>query len=233
MTTSNTFTVQYTRDQLLTAAMRKLGVLADGQTPSANNYSDGTMCLNMAVSMYRALGMTLWTRAYYPFSTTEGTSSYNIGTGQVFGTPYPLKVLQLYRDQDGTRIDMDIEADYNFNQLPVSSSGVPIKATYQPKNNYGVLQLWPTPDSSASSSTFTLVYQKPFQYFISSTDTADFPEEWYTPLVYQTAVLWAPEWGVPLPDREKLDRELQLYLNTVLSMGGEDSSMFIQPYRQP
>lgn len=233
MTTSTVYSVQYSRDDIVTAALYKLGVIADGQTPSPTNLTRGAMALNMVVGNLRAKGMPMWERNSYTFSTTPNISSYNIGTGQTFNTPYPLKLLQCYRTDTGTRIDMDIESDYNFNQLPTNSTGVPIKVTYQPKVNMGVLKLWPTPDTTATPSTFTIVYQQPFQYFINSTDTADFPEEWYLPLVYNTSVVLAPEWGIPLGDRNILMGEAKVYTEEALGMGGEDASMFIQPYMQP
>jgi len=232
MTTSGIYSVQYTRDQIITAAMRKLGVIAQGQTPSTEDLNNGATALNMLIGMMRAYGMPMWERKYYTFSPVVGQESYMFGTGQAFNVPYPLKVYQLYRITSGTKIDMEIESFYNFNQLPINSSGIPIKGTYHPQNNLGILRLWPIPDSTASSSTFTLVYQQPFQYFINSTDTMDMPEEWYVPLVYKLAVLMAPEWGVPLGDRNSLKEEAEMYLQTVLSMGGEDASMFIQPYKE-
>jgi len=233
MTTSGIYSVQYSRDDLVTAAHYKLGVIADGQTLSSTQLTRGTMALNMSLALLRAKGMTLWERNSYTFSTTSGTNTYNIGTGQTLNTPYALKLLQCYRTDTGTRIDMDIESDYNFNQLPVNSTGIPLKVTYQPKINFGILKLWPTPDTSAASSTFTVVYQQPFQYFINATDTADFPEEWYLPLVYNTAVVLAPEYGIPLGDRNMLMQEADKYTDAAMSMGGEDASLFVQPYFQP
>jgi len=232
MATSGTYSVQYSRDDLVTAAHYKLGVIADGQTLNTTQLTRGTMALNMSLALLRAKGMPLWERNSYTFSTTSTVSSYDIGTGKTFNTPYPLKLLQCYRTDTGTRIDMDVESDYNFNQLPINSTGIPLKITYQPKVNYGTLRLWPTPDTTAASSTFTIVYQQPFQYFVNSTDTADFPEEWYLPLVYRTAVVLAPEWGIPLGDRNMLIGEAEKYTDEALSMGSEDASLFIQPYTQ-
>lgn len=233
MTTSSIYSVQYSRDDLSTAALRKLGVIAEGQTPSTQNLIDAAMALNMLVGMLRAKGMPMWARSTFTFTPTVSTASYLIGSGQTLNTPYPLKMLQAYRITNGTRIDMEIEADYNFNQLPTNSLGIPIKVTYQPQVNIGTLKLWPTPDATALTSTFTLVYQRPFQYFTSATDTMDFPEQWYIPIVYNLASLLAPEWGVPIGDRNMLMGEAKGYLDDVLSMGGEDASMFIQPYMQP
>jgi len=232
MTTSGVYTYSLSRDDISTAAMRKLGVIADGQTPSALNLTNTSQALNTLVAQFRALGMPLWARNTYTFSPTAGTQLYQIGTGKTLNTPYPLKMLQAYRiDSTGTtKIPMEIVANFNFNIYPTNSGGSPIQMTYQPKVNYGEIQLWPVPDATAASqSTITIVYQTPFQYFTSSTDTADFPEEWYLPLIYNLAVLIAPEWGIPLPDRQALQREAKEYLQTTLEFGTEDGSLFLQP----
>jgi hypothetical protein len=75
----------------------------------------------------------------------------------------------------------------------------------------------------------TLVYQRPFQYFTSGTETADFPEEWQLPLVYTTAVLLAPEWGIPLQDRQVLRAEAKEYSDMAKEIGQEDASFYLAP----
>lgn len=234
MTTSAIYSVQYSRDDILNAAARKLGVLADAQVLTPTQLIAGAMALNQVIALLRAKGMPLWARANYTMTPVATVSSYLIGTGQTLNTPYPLKLLQAYRlSSDGTRIDMDIESSYNFNQLPTNSGGIPIKVTYHPQVNIGTLRMWPTPDTTITGTTITLVYQRPFQYFVNSTDTADFPEEWYLPLVYNTAMVLAPEWGVPIGDRNMLMGEAKMFTDEALSMGTEDASLFIQPYMQP
>lgn len=233
MATSGVTTYQQTRNQIIAAALRKIGVLAQGQTPTTEDYNNGAEALNMLIAEFRALGMPLWKRTQYSFSPTLSTSSYNIGSGYTLNTAYPLKMLEAWRQDSSTssRIPMDIIANANFNLLPSNSSGTPIQLTYQPKNNYGVLKLWPTPDSGATSATIYLVYQAPFEYFSASTETMDFPEEWYNALVYGLAVRMAPEWGVPLNDRQLLMKESEMFLQRVLSFGEEDGSLFFQPAR--
>ena len=63
MATSSTYEYQLTRNQIIESALRKLGVLAEGQTPSTQNYSDGSMALNTVISQLRAVGMPLWARS--------------------------------------------------------------------------------------------------------------------------------------------------------------------------
>jgi hypothetical protein len=203
-------------------------VLAEGQTPSTQNYSDGAMALNTVVAQLRALGMPLWARSEYTFTPT--TNTYNIGTGLTLDTQFPVKLLQAFRTENNAKIPMDLVAREDFNILPGNSTGSPLKVNYQPYVNYGVVSLWPTP-SSSNTATVTLVYQRPFQYFTSSAETMDFPEEWYNAIIYNLAVRLAPEWGVPLPDRQMLMQEAKMYTEDATMTGAEDASFFIQPMR--
>jgi len=228
MTTSLVYTYQLTRNQLIESALRKLGVLAEGQVPSTQNYTDGAIALNNVVAQLRAIGMPLWARSEYTFTPT--TTSYTIGTGMTLNTPFPVKLLQVFRTDGGAKIGMDLVAREDFNLLPVTSTGTPLKANYQPFVNYGVISFWPTP-TSTNTTTVTLVYQRPFQYFANVTDTMDFPEEWYNAIIYNLAVRLAPEWGVPLPDRQMLMQEAKTYTEDALMSGQEDASLFLQPMR--
>lgn len=230
MTTSGIFTYQLTRDELITASLRKLGVLAIGQAPSSEDISNAAVALNSLVALLRAKGVPLWARKEYTWTPT--TDTYTIGTGYTLNTPYPLRVLQAYRTEaSSTKIPIEIKALEDFNKLPITASGnSPIILHYSPAVNYGTLKLWPTP-SSTNTAQITIVYQRPFEYFTSATDTMGFPEEMYLPITYKLAVLLAPEWGIPLADRNILRAEANEYMEDALSMEGEDGSFFITPDR--
>jgi hypothetical protein len=228
MTTSSIYSYQLTRNQIIESALRKLGVLAEGQTPSTQNYSDGMMALNTVISQLRAVGMPLWARSEYTFTPT--TDTYTIGVGLTLDTPFPVKLLQAFRTETNAKIPMELTSREDFNTLPTTSTGSPIKINYQPFVNYGSISFWPTPTSS-NTSTVTLVYQRPYQYFTTSTETMDFPEEWYNAIIYNLAVRLAPEWGVPLPDRQMLMQEAKMYTEDALMVGQEDASLFVSPQR--
>lgn len=232
MSTSGVTTNQLTQYQFIDAALRTLGVLALDQTPEATQYTNALVKLNGLVGELRVKGLQIFQRTTYTMTLTNGTSSYNIGTGLTLNTPYPLHLLQAIRldANSSTRVDMDIIANSNFNRLPSNSSGVPIQINYQPKMNMGVVQLWPTPDSySATNVTIQLTYLRPLEYFSSSTDTADFPEEWVSAIIYNLAVRLAPEYGIPLQDRSLLIKEAETYLKTAEDNSFEDGSIFFQP----
>ena len=50
MTTSSSYSYQLTRDEIATAALRKLSVLAEGQTPTTQNLTDAQVALNGAIA---------------------------------------------------------------------------------------------------------------------------------------------------------------------------------------
>ena len=226
MATSGVYTFQMTRDQIITAALRKLGVIAEGQTPSSTNLTDGQYAVNGAIAQLRSIGMPLWAKSEYTF--TPVTNVYTIGTSFTLDTQFPVRLLQAYRTSNNTKIPMELIAREDFNILPANTSSPPLKLNYQPFINYGRIALWPIPDST-NTDTVTIVYQRSFQYFTTGTETADFPEEWQIPLVYTTAVLLAPEWGLPLPDRQVLKAEAKEYTDMAKEVGQEDASFFLQP----
>jgi len=235
MSTSGITTNQLTRNQFIEAALRTIGVLALDQTPSATEYTTAAIKLNALIGEFRVKGLQVWQRTSYSMTLTNGVASYNIGSGQTLNTAYPLHLLQAVRVDatQGTRIDMDIVADYNFNILPSNSSGTPLQITYQPKMNLGVIKVWPTPDSYAATNvSIVLTYLRPLEYFNTATDTADFPEEWVSAIIYGLAVRIAPEYGVPLQDRSLLIKEADMYLKTAEENSFEDASLFIQPSRK-
>lgn len=234
MTTSGITTNPLSRNQFIAASLRKLNVLAAGQTPSVEDYDNGTLAFNALIGQYRALGMPLWARNTYSFSPVLNTVNYNIGTGQTLNTPYPVRMLQAFRQDSGntTKIQMEVVPNYNFNLFPTSSGGMPIQLTYQPKVNFGTISLWPTPDATAVTSTVTIVYQRPTEYMGGLNDTLDMPEEWYNAIIYNLAVLLAPEWGIPLPDRQVLKKEADEYLKLALENGQEDASFYFQVDRR-
>lgn len=236
MATSGVTTNQLTRNQFIEAALRTLGVLALDQTPSATEYTNALVKLNALVGEFRTKGLLIWQRTTYSMALTSGTSSYNIGSSQTLNTPYPIHLLQAVRldSNSETRIPMEITGDSNFNLLPTSTTGVPIQITYQPKMNLGVIKVWPEPDSySQTYVTISLTYLRPLEYFSASTDTADFPEEWVSAIIYNLAVRMAPEYGVPLNDRSLLIKEAEAYLKTAEDNAFEDASIFFQPNNRP
>lgn len=234
MATSGTYTWTAQRDDVIKGALRKLGVLPSGGSPTSNQTTDANASLNALIKAFHADGMPLWAIQNYNFTTVNGTSSYTIGTGKTLNTIVPLKIIQaLYTMAGGENIPMNVYNRYDFQNLPsMNDSGTPVDLYYQPlADNSGIIQLWPSP--SDSTTTITIDYQRPFSDMTNATDNFDFPPYWMQALIYMLAWSLAPEYGTPLMDRGDLQKVALYWKDQALSYGTEEGSLFFQPNKHP
>ena len=109
---SSTYTV--TRDQIITLALRKLGVLEIGATPDADTLTNASISLNLLVKQMSTEGLRLWKNSELVIPLTSGQTSYILGGSSstlmydtqaplIAITDKPLKVIQgFYRNKQAT-----------------------------------------------------------------------------------------------------------------------------------
>jgi hypothetical protein len=242
MPTSNSYSYTTTRDQIISAAFRKIGVLGDYESIDSQRLNAGISALNPMIKAYHSQGMPLWTitEQIIPMSFWTTAVSVSIGPGQAVNQSFaPLKIIQAFRRDDitptaPTDVDLLIETRQNYstrsNKL---SRGTPTSLSYLPFAGTGALFLWPLPDLYwQTNGKLYLRFQRPFQDFVNSTDEPDFPVEWHEALIYNLAVRLASEYGVSPTDRGILKSEAKEALENALSFGTEEGSLFIQPARK-
>lgn len=235
MTTSGVSIYQATRDSIINAALRKCQVLEEGQVANPAQLATGLEALNNVVLEFITLGMPLWKRKEYNITLVSGQRDYTMGVGQAISTPYPLKLQEatLTQPYSNSQINVNILASYDFNLLPVNSSGTVVNLKYQPYVNYGVVSVWPTPDASTPIGTIlTLTYQSPTEVFVSAADTPDFPQQWNNALIYGTAALLSDEYVLPITDKQWIASQADKHVSVALSFGTEEASMYIRPDRR-
>jgi len=230
MSTSGSTDFNINRDQLIAGALRLCGVLAEGETATTEQISNGSEALNMLVKRLMADGMSLWAMKQYSVTLVNGKKDYTIGVGEEVNTAKPLRVVQAFNRSTSGSLDtpMQIVTRNEYNKLGnKTSSGNPIQIFYEPLNDKGILHVYPVPDSTvASQNTITLVYQRPFEDFDASTDTPDFPQEWLEVIKYLLATRLAGEYQTPLVIRQQLLNEAMALKESVLSMGTEEGSFY-------
>lgn len=227
MTVSSVTSWELDRNTIIKSALRKLGVLAQGQTPSTEDYTNGAEALNSLIQTLSTEGMPLWKRTTTTITPVNGTASYTVSN--------VWKVVQvlLAETTGGTQIELQPKSYYDYKRLPDTTTGVPTNYTYTPGLENGTLIVWPTPDSGvATNNTIQVVYQKEFFSFNASTDTPDFPAYWTDALIYGLAIRLAPEYGIPLQDRQMLMSEYKQYKEAAEGYGDEsETSMYFAPLR--
>lgn len=225
-----------TRDSIVNAAFRKIGVAVDGATVTSTQLANAQEALNNIVFTLYAQGMPVWAMTTTSFTPVLGQIAYPVGLGSGTGSlniQAPLKIVQAWsRDNiSNTDIPMNIYTQYNYNLLSTKiNEGYPVHLWYQPLNQAGTITIWPAPDQyTATNRSIWFVYQRAFDEFDSGTDTPDFPQVWLEPLIYSLAHRMAPEFGLPLSEQDKLNEMAMALISNALSFGTEEGSFFIQP----
>jgi hypothetical protein len=256
MATSGEVVFELTRNQVIKAALRKIGAIAKGQEPDTEDYDNAQQALNSLVAEYQTYGMPSWKRAQLNLIVTPGLNSYIFGalsvtSGGVYwdgGVTWdggvlfdgaavtsgidvvPLKIHNIIlRQTGGSAQEVFDMARKEFNLLNTTSTGKPVQYTYQPFINSGELRIWPIPDNTY---TLEITYQEQHQGFTAGTDTPDFTQEWQNALVFGLASLLAPEYGVPIQDRQYLDKRAEQHLDIAKNFDFENTSMFFQVDRR-
>jgi hypothetical protein len=232
MATSNSTNWSLNRDQVISSALRKLGVLPSGGTPSTAQVNDATDALQALVKAFQADGMPLWKAHTTSFTTVDGTRQYTVGPSQTVNSPKPLRIIQAFRIPPGeTRgVPLNIVNRYDFSNYTSDVEGTPLALYYQPLLTTGTIHLWPTPDNSTTSIVFHCI--SPYEDMDAAANDFDFPSEWIQALIYNLAWALAPEYGIPPLDRGILQKEAEYWHQYVLSMSTEEGSLYIQPYRK-
>lgn len=225
-----------TRDSIVNAAFRKIGVAVDGATATPTQLVNAQEALNNIVFTLYAQGMPVWAMTTTSFTPVLGQVAYPVGLGLGTGNlniQAPLKIVQAWsRDNiSNTDIPMNIYTQYNYNLLSTKiNEGYPVHLWYQPLNQAGTITIWPAPDQyTATHRSIYFVYQRAFDEFDAGTDTPDFPQVWLEPLIYSLAHRMAPEFGVPLTEQDKLNEMAMSLISNALSFDTEEGSLFIQP----
>ena len=230
MTTSNSTNFSITRDQLISGALRIAGAIAQGETPTATQVTEAAEALNMLVKAMQADGMPLWAIKKYAVTLTA-TADYTIGVGSTVNTPKPLKVVNAYRHNTSTNIDvpMRVVTRQEYDMLGnKTSTGSPVQLFYEPLLSTGVMHVFPVPDTySIANETIYIIYQRPFEDFDASTDEPDFPQEWFDAIKFGLADRLAPEYGLAIQDRNDIRSRAKELRQEALGFGTENGSMYL------
>ncbi len=236
MATSGSTDLTTTRNTLISGALRIVGAIAQGETPTADQITEAAEALNYLVKALQADGMPLWAIKEYSIPLSASTASYRIGLTQTVNTAKPLKIISAYRQDTTNDIDVPMvkltRDEYNLLGNK-TSEGEPIQFYYDPQRTYGDLYLFPVPNSTAAAnSTVRIVYQRPFEDFDASTDEPDFPQEWFDALKFLLADRLAPEYGIPIQDRQDIRSRAKQLREEALGFGSEEGSIFFSPDRR-
>lgn len=235
-----------TRDQIISLALRKLGVLEIGDTPDANSIANAAMSLNLLIKQFNIDGLRLWKVSELIIPLTSGQTSYTLGGAAsdlmydsldptVAITDKPLKVIQgFYRDiQDTPYTDTPVMLMSRQEYTTLGSkfsTGTANTIFYDVRKINGILYVYLTPDSNAQTNLeLHIIAQMPINDITLATDIPDFPNEWMNCLVWNLSDQLCLEYGVPMNARQEISQRAMAYKTQMSDWDVETYSTFFQP----
>jgi hypothetical protein len=162
-------------------------------------------------------------------SATSGAGVYNYATSLQARRPLQI-ITAVLRDSNSNDVPLWFYNLQDYETLPSKANpqntGDPTTLYYQAVLTNGILR---TDVAAAADTTkyIHMVYLSPIEDFNSATDTPDYPQEWYRPLVKSLAVEIAPAFSLPVT-QDMLQAKAE-----AMAIAGrsnpETSSMFFMP----
>lgn len=177
---------------IITQAMRRAGILTKTEPPSADEAADALITLNQMLSSWSNDSMMISSRTVESFNLIGGQATYTIGSGQDFDTARPTYIVSVYTrlsSIDYPVLEMTDEV-YAENIAMKSIQGRPEFYNYTNSYPNGVFKLWPVPDMTYQ---MFIVMEKTLSEFTLN-QTVSLPSGWEMALVYNLAILLAPEY---------------------------------------
>lgn len=202
-----TSTATITRDKLVKRSFRRIGI----KNPSTNDMVNAVELLNDKVKEIDVNGKWLWAISNTPSTLTLVANQRSYATG-ITATTINSNILSLERVElvEGTTLTpLNIIGKTESIETSLrENTGKPVavfleQATAMASNKMHFFQ---TPNSAYSVQYY---FRRRLYDFTSASMNPDFPQDWAQRLVKILSYELAPEYGIPLQEREVLRLEMQ------------------------
>lgn len=219
MATSGSIDYNLNARQLCTYALKKIRIIGQGETPSAEDMADALEELNVMLKGWQLSGPNLWRQTFGSVTMVAGTASYVL-------SPRPYRIIECrYRNTSGTDLPMTEMVRQDYVDIPQkTSTGTPTQFYVDQQRASVSLYVWPVP-ASATTETVQYTYQRVFEDLDALTNDIDIPQE------YEDVV------GYALADRlqETFGKEIKgvsqraAYLMAMASAADRETSVRFEP----
>lgn len=176
---------------IIKRAMRKLGKLSAGETPTDEEYEDGLQILNDMLDSWRLERLMVFAMRDEFVSMVSTQASYSIGPSGDLDTDRPIKIETAYillgEISYGLK-PLDFEEYAQLCNKP-STADFPSRYYYDPTMPTGTLYVYPVPNGVSELHIVTRVPTAS----VSLADTISLPPGWQRAMVYNLAIEMAPE----------------------------------------
>lgn len=183
---------------LVSASLRLIGAIAQGEAPAASEVTDGLAAINRMIDSWSTESLIIYSEAKEEFTLTPSQQDYTMGTGGNFNTTRPLRLLQASIKVDSTTPAVE----YQLRQTSLSewasikqkglSSNIPSDLYFESAYPLAVISLYPVPSVANKVVLYT---QKQLSSIATPDTEISLPPGFEDALVYNAALRLAPEYG--------------------------------------
>lgn len=188
---------------LITRAMRLVGAISTGETPSAAEAQDSLDSLNDMLEAWSTERLAIYSITRSVYTIVSGTQRYTLGTGGTWDSVRPLRIENaglVYKNPNPT-VEVPLERlnddEWAAKRVKDLTSNLPRQFWYNEGWPLGEFHLWPTP---LDANDVALYVWTPLTQFSTLTDTVTFPPGYADAIRYNLAVRMAPEFGLEVPN---------------------------------
>lgn len=169
MATSGSTDFNLTAREIVTFALKQLREVGAGQTPSAEDMTDGIEALNLMLKAWQMTMPNLWRQTEGTLTLTSATASYSLTAAY--------RVISARFRQSGRDIPMALLTREEYQNLALkTSAGIPTQYYFDPQRASGTLYVWPVL-ATAAGETIQYTYQRRFEDIDDPANDLDVPQE--------------------------------------------------------
>jgi len=178
-------------------------------------------------------GTTFSITAGFAANVAVGATLYFVKAGYIVTTSSsgmrPLRIIEGYRSiAGGVDVPLSIYTWQEYNQLSnKGAEGTPICLYHEYKADLPVeSRLYAWPKWTDTSVAIKIRAQVQFDDIDAETNDIAFPQEWYLTVMKGLAWLLAPRYGIPIAERQALEREYEKLKDEAIGFGMEEGSIY-------
>jgi len=182
--------------QIIERAYRTIGVLAAGETASADMAQDGLVYLNDVLNGLSNESLAIFFASQDVLPLT-GASSYTYGAGGDLDSPRPMTINSAFYRLANVDYPVTILTAEQYNDITVKNIGssIPSGVFFNPEYPYYTIQLWPMP----STGSLYIDCNKPLLNLSTYNTSFSLPIGYERMLRYALAAEMMPEYGISNP----------------------------------
>lgn len=173
---------------LCTSALKLLQVLAQGETPAANDLADAFEGLQMMVDAWKLQRLTVPLIQRSTYSLVDGDGSYTLGSGGDFNQVRPTYIegASLLLDSGTREVPIRVFTWEEYQRIPMKATEGQPQGIYVDRSHpLRVVKPYPVPDASM---TLVLYWGSPLTQFADVNTTYDVPDGYGRALKYNLAI---------------------------------------------